>query len=120
MKLEVEHNEEEQCTFQVLSCRIFRHVERRQQLYRALLKESGPANNVGEVMRSYFIELCQRFLQQEPLNLSCILAIDHEIFAAHAAGSLFGLISWWLDHEVSPSSDEMGTIFFQLMVGKGR
>jgi AcrR family transcriptional regulator len=120
MKLEVEHDEEEQCTFQVLSCRIFRHVERRQQLYRAFLKESGPANNVGEVMRSYFIELCQRFLQQEPLNLSCILAIDHEIFAAHAAGSLFGLISWWLDHEVSPSADEMGTIFSQLMLGKGR
>jgi hypothetical protein len=70
-------------------------------------------------MRSYFTGLCQRFLQQGPLNLSCIPAIEHEIFAAHAAGSLFSLISWWLDHEVSPSSEEMGTIFFQLMTGKG-
>src|SRR4051794_12656467 len=42
MQLEVEHDETEQCTFQVLSSRIFQHVERRQQLYRAMLKESGP------------------------------------------------------------------------------
>ncbi|GHO98187.1 TetR family transcriptional regulator [Reticulibacter mediterranei] len=122
MQLEVEPDETEQCTFQVLSSRIFQHVKQRQHLYRAMLKESGPTNNLGEVMRNYFIELCQRFLQQQqgPLNLSCIPAIEHEIFVAHAAGSLFGLISWWLNHEVSPSSEEMGTIFFQLMTGKGR
>jgi AcrR family transcriptional regulator len=122
MQLEVEPDETEQCNFQVLSSRVFQHVERRQQLYRAMLKESGPTNNLSEVMRSYFIELCQRFLQQqqEQLDLSCIPVIEHEIFAAHAAGSLSGLISWWLDHEVSPSSDEMGAIFFQLMIGKGR
>jgi AcrR family transcriptional regulator len=119
MQLEVEPGETEQCSMQVLCSRIFQHVERRQQVYRAMLKENGPVNNLGEVLRSYFIELCQRFLQPGgSLNLNCIPAIEHEIFAAHAAGSLFGLISWWLDHEVSPSAEEMGAIFFQLMVKK--
>jgi AcrR family transcriptional regulator len=120
MQLDVEPMGEEKCDYSILSIRIFQHVAQRQQLYRAMLKESGPANSLGEVMRSYFIELCQRFLLQEAPKMSCSSRLNGEIFAAHAAGSLFGLISWWLDNEVSPSAELMGTTYCQLMMSNGK
>jgi len=118
MQLDVEPTEDEKCNYKILSIRIFQHIAQRQQLYRAMLKESGPTNSLGEMIRGYFTELCQRFLLLESLKTRCPSLLDGEIFAAHAAGSLFGLISWWLDHAVTPSAEEMGTTYGQLMTSK--
>ena len=57
-------------------------------------------------MRTYFTELYQRFLQRDRLKLESLPLASSEIIAAHAAGSLLGLLSW-LKHEVIPSAEDM-------------
>ena len=115
LHLEVEPDTQETSTYDVMSIRIFQHIARQQQVYQAMLKEAGPSRALEDGMRTYFTELCQRFLQGTPLKIGCSSSVSSEIFAAHAAGSLFGLLSWWLDHGNSPSAEDMGTIYWQLM-----
>ncbi|QBD78937.1 TetR/AcrR family transcriptional regulator [Ktedonosporobacter rubrisoli] len=104
---------EETCSYLMQSTRIFQHVARQQQLYRALLSESGPAH-VGDLIRNYFARLYQQYIF-EVLNPAGNAPWSEELVAAHAAGSLFGLISWWLNHESSLSAEEMGEIYCQLL-----
>ncbi len=115
LHLDVEFEAEESCTFPMVSTRIFQHVARRQQLYQAMLKEAGPTRTLEDVMRTYFTELCQRFLPGDLLKTGNLSSVSNEIIAVHAAGSLLGLLSWWLNHEVSLSAEDMGTIYCQLM-----
>lgn len=117
LQQDVEPSAEEVCPYSVRCIRIFQHVAQRQQLYRALLRETGSVN-IGNLMRTYFAEL---FLRQtlEPLKRENVPSLSNELIAAHAAGSLFGLLSWWLNHEAPPSAEQMGTVYFQLMAKGG-
>lgn len=51
----------------------------------------------------------------------CVTVERSDLVAAHAAGSLFGLISWWLTVENEPSNGsrptaaKIGHIYFRLM-----
>jgi AcrR family transcriptional regulator len=113
LQLDVEPSAEENCPYSIRCIRIFQHVAQRQLLYQALLSETGSVN-IGNIMRTYFAELFQRYTldSMEGENTS---SLRNELIAAHAAGSLFGLISWWLRHGVSPSAEQMGSVYFQLM-----
>ncbi len=115
LHLDVELETEEICTFPTVSIRIFQHVMRRQRLYQAMLKEAGPTRTLEDVMRTYFTELCQRFLSGDLLKVRSSSLASSEIIAVHAAGSLLGLLSWWLKQEVPISAEDMGTIYCQLM-----
>lgn len=117
LQLDVEPSAEEICPYSTRCIRIFQHVAQHQQLYQALLQDTG-AVNIGNLMRTYFAELFQRYTL-EPRNGGNISTLRNELVAAHAAGSLFGLISWWLNHEVSPSAEKMGAVYFQLMAKGG-
>jgi AcrR family transcriptional regulator len=113
LELDVEPSAEEICPYSIRCIRIFQHIAQRQGLYQALLLETGSVN-IGNVMRTYFAELFQRSTLDsvERENPS---SLRNELIAAHAAGSLFGLISWWLRHGISPSAEQMGSVYFQLM-----
>jgi len=113
LQLDVEPSAEEICPYSIRCIRIFQHVEQRQRLYHALLLEAGSVN-IGNVMRTYFAELFQRYTL-DPVERENPSSLRNELIAAHAAGSLFGLISWWLRHGVSPSAEHMGAVYFQLM-----
>lgn len=115
LQLEVEPDAQETCSYNVSSLRIFQHVARRKPLYQAMLQEAGTASHLGGVLRSYFTELCQRIPIQQPQQTRCPLLLQGELFAAHAAGSLFGLISWWLEQEHAPSAEHMGLAYYRLM-----
>ncbi len=115
LHLDVELAMEGPCTYPLVAIRIFQHVARRRLLYQAMLKEAGPTRTLEDVMRTYFTELCQRFLPEDPLKMGNPSLMSSEILAVHAAGSLLGLLSWWLNQEVSLSSEDMGTIYCQLM-----
>lgn len=96
------------------SIRIFQHVARRRSVYHALLREQGPAS-IGDLMRNYFADLCQRVILRDLLDRGLLSSMSGELLSAHAAGALFGLLSWWLTHEISPSAEEMGKLFWQSM-----
>lgn len=115
LRLGVEPEIGEPCTYQMVSIRIFQHIARRQQLYQAMLKEAGPTRTIEDVMRAYFTELCQRFLARDLSKMKIPLQVSSEILAVHAAGLLLGLLSWWLNHETALSAEDMGTIYCQLM-----
>ena len=117
LQLNVEPRAEETCPYLVRGIRIFQHVAQRQQLYRVLLSEVGPAH-IGDMMRNYFAELYQRSILA-PLNRGNKSPLQEELIAAHAAGSLFGLIAWWLNHESSISAEKMGDVYCQLMAKGG-
>lgn len=117
LQFDVEPQAEEVCSYQVRCIRIFRHVEERQQLYKKLLKETGPVN-MGSLLQTYFTELFQHYTSMQ-LCANILAGTMSEIVAAHAAGALLGLISWWLNlTENAPSAESMGEIYFQL-VAKG-
>ncbi len=115
MHLDVEPETEKLCTYSMVSVRIFQHVARRRQLYQAMLKEAGPTRTIEDVMRTYFTELCQRFLPESPLKMKNSSLVSSEILAVHAAGSLLGLLSWWLKQDVPLSAENMGAVYCQLM-----
>ncbi len=116
LRLDVEPDAAETCTFQVLSIRVFQHIARRQQLYQAILKDAVLTSTFWNGMRSYISELCLRFLPDGLLTPNGSLSMDGEIFAAHATGSLFGLVCWWLYHDTNPSAEQMGTTYCRLML----
>ena len=115
MHLDVEPETEKTCTYSMISVRIFQHVARRRLLYQAMLREAGPTRTIEDVMRTYFTELCQRFLPEGLVQMKRPLLVTSEILAVHAAGSLLGLLSWWLLQEVPLSAEDMGAIYCQLM-----
>ncbi|GCE15438.1 hypothetical protein KTT_52970 [Tengunoibacter tsumagoiensis] len=65
-------------------------------------------------MRAYFAELYQRRIV-EPLSREKTSSARREIIAASAAGALFGLLFWWLNHDLSPSAEDMGEFYWRLM-----
>lgn len=113
MALDVEPDGEETISCAEHSVYIFQHVERNQSVYQALLREQGPAN-VRDLMKSYFIDLCQRVILRDLLSRGILSPLSGELISAYAAGALFGLISWWLTHQFSPSAEEMGAFLWQL------
>ena len=109
LRQEVEPRGEETCPYRSRSIHVFHHVAQQQHLYRALLREAGSAG-IGDMMRAYFADLYQRRIV-EPLRLGNTLPARGEIIAASAAGALF----WWLAHDLSPSAEEMGDLYWRLM-----
>jgi AcrR family transcriptional regulator len=116
LHLEVGLAVNESCTYSTATVCIFQHIERRQQLYRAMLREAGPTRALEDAMKGYFIELCQRFLPQNQPQSENTSSISNDLLAVHAAGSLLGLLSWWLNQQVPLSSEQMGAVYCQLMV----
>lgn len=108
----VEPTTDEVCSYEVRCIRIFTHIVQHQKVYHALLKESGSVD-IGTLMRHYFVKLLNRYLLEQPSHNEAQLS--RELLAAHAAGALFGLISWWLEHDVSPDAETMGTAYYHLM-----
>jgi len=110
---DVEPRAEEACPYRVRCTRIFTHVAERRVLYQALLHETGSVN-VGKVMRAYFAALLQRYLLAQK-EMGTIGQPYGDVIAAHAAGALFGLISWWIDQDEVLSAETMGVAYFRLM-----
>ncbi len=109
----VEPNTGLPATYKTLSVRVFQHIAQHHDLYRALLGESGPPI-IYIRMKRYLAELIQNYVIM-PLIARGKAGANSELLAAHAAGSLLALLIWWLDHNLVPSAEEMGTMFWRLM-----
>ena len=96
-----------------LSLRVFQHVAQHRRLYHALLSEAGPPM-ITLRMRTDIADLIQRDIIM-PLACMRPLAIEPALVAIHSAGSLIALVTWWLDHDLSPSAEQMGDLFWQLI-----
>lgn len=92
----------------------FRHAQEYSRLYRVMLSERGVA---------YVMHRIQHYLAavaQEQIALlipaGSALPVPLEIVAHHVAGSLFGLIVWWLAHDMPHSAEYMAQTFHRLTI----
>jgi AcrR family transcriptional regulator len=90
----------------------FRHVAEHAALYRVLLSERGLCPVVYRI-----INYIARFTHSKMLPTQPALqhsAIPNVVMAYHAAGSLFALLSWWVNHNMPYSPEEMAQMTHDL------
>lgn len=102
-----------QTTYKALSVLFFRHLAEQRNLYTALLGAGGPPM-IELRIREYIADLLRQALIL-PLVVQCGSSANPELLAEHAAGSLMALLIWWLHHDLSPSADEMGDLYWKLI-----
>ncbi len=100
-------------TYDELSVRFFQHIAEQHELYRAMLKGGGPPFILASLRKNLVLILQHRVLK--PLFERSSQHVDPELLAMHAAGSLLFLAIWWLDHALTPSAEELGHLFGQLI-----
>jgi len=100
-------------TEQSLSIRVFQHVAERHKLYHALFQEGGPPSIVIR-MQKWLASLIQHRVLRSHIEQST-REVDAELLAMHCAGSLLALVIWWLDHDLTPTAEQMGYLFWQLV-----
>jgi AcrR family transcriptional regulator len=100
-------------TYQSLSIHVFQHIAERHELYRALFKEGGPPFIVVRMHR-WLASLIQHRVLKLRIEQSTRV-VDAELLAMHCAGSLLALVIWWLDHDLSPAAEQLGSLFWQLI-----
>ncbi len=94
---------------------VFRHVAEHAQLYRVLLGEQG----LGQIifrMTQYIAQVCEQLLPEY-----CVIRpqddpehIPVAVMAQHMAGSMVGLIRWWLLNEMRAAPEEVARMAHQL------
>jgi AcrR family transcriptional regulator len=100
-------------TYQSLSIHVFQHVAERHELYQALFKEGGPPFIVIRMHRWLASLIEHRVLKLRTEQSTS--TIDKGLLAMHCAGSLLALIIWWLDHDLAPTAEQLGYLFWQLI-----
>lgn len=92
---------------------IFQSADRNADLLRIILHNGG-AIKIGERLREIILKAVQQLALASKQNrdLEIKFEIPVEVIANFYAGSLLGLISWWLDNDTSYSPEQM-TLFSQ-------
>jgi AcrR family transcriptional regulator len=92
---------------------IFHNVSRNADMVRIILHNGG-AVKIGERLREIILKAVQQLAtaSQERSDLEISFEIPVEVIANFYAGSLLGLISWWLDNDM-PFTPEQMTLFSQ-------
>lgn len=79
-----------------------------------IILHNGGAVKIGERLREIILKAVQQLAtaSQERSDLEISFEIPVEVIANFYAGSLLGLISWWLDNDM-PFTPEQMTLFSQ-------
>lgn len=94
----------------------FQHVAEYRELYKALLGDKGVTSVIYRTIE-YTARLAEKRLRalvpDEELDA---LPVPLPIVAQHVAGSLFALVSWWLEHDMPHSPEEMAQMYHRMTV----
>jgi len=94
---------------------VFQHVAENAEFYRIVLHGEG-ALKVIERLRSIITgavnAMARSKIEQEGVRVD--LKIPLEVLANYYAGSLLGLINWWLENDMPYSAEEMKEMFNEL------
>jgi hypothetical protein len=97
----------------VLNEQIFRHVERYRHLYEVLLSERGAALARHRLM-AYLTSQVEHFLLRPLLALVGEPAVPISLLASYVSGTLYTAITWWLEHPLQKTPEEMGQLVRKL------
>lgn len=94
---------------------VFRHVGEHARLYRVLLGEQG----LGQIiyrMTQYIAVICERLLPEHTTlrNAQDPAYVPVPVMAQHMAGSMIGLMRWWLLNEMPTPPEEVARMAHQL------
>jgi AcrR family transcriptional regulator len=94
----------------------FKHVAEYHQLYKSLLGDKGVTSVIYRTL-NYIARISlkqleglkkERKLKKTPVPI--------EVAAQHSAGSLFSMVSWWLENDMPYSPEEMARIYHSITV----
>ncbi len=92
----------------------FRHAAQQQRLYRAMVGKRG-GDVVQKYLYQYVSDLMTSHLEQR-FPRGGNRAVPHEVMVHYFVSSFLALLTWWLDHEMPYSADEMDAIFNALTI----
>ena len=94
----------------------FKHVAEYNQLYKSLLGDKGVTSVIYRTL-NYIARISLK--QLEGLKAERQLTdtpVPLEVAAQHSAGSLFSMVSWWLQNDMPYSPEEMARIYHSITV----
>ena len=92
---------------------LFAHIGEMRPLYNALL-ESGRLHDVMQLGEEHFARGIEQRLSEMPRARS--IAPGHRtVVARELAGSVFSLLTWWVQHGGARSPEEMDKLFHDLL-----
>ena len=92
---------------------LFAHIAEVRPFYSALI-ESGKINDVWELGREHFARGIAERLAQIPKSRG--MSPEHRAAIAQGlAGSLVSLLTWWVQHGMRPTPEEMDKLFHKLV-----
>jgi len=95
---------------------VFKHAGENIDLYRILLRGEG-ASRIQTHMRQIIITTVINHLREKVMDEGITFqpVIPLEVFANFFAGSLLGMITWWLENELPYPPEEMAAMFQRLV-----
>jgi len=97
------------------SLALFQHTQKQHHLYKAMIGGRGVeivSNAIGDGLKAHAQE---HFKEAERAGKR--LAVPVEVLSTHLAGSLYTLLTWWLDNDMPYSPERMNEFFMQLVMG---
>ncbi len=92
---------------------LFRHIDEQRSLAKAFLGSSA-GNIVYNHLRNILVVETREWLSTRKAKIG--KSVPPELVVQHIAGSLFALLTWWVDQDFPHTPDKMGTICQQLIL----
>ncbi|MDQ7024106.1 MAG: TetR/AcrR family transcriptional regulator [Anaerolineae bacterium] len=94
----------------------FKHVQEYSNLYKSLLGNKGVSSVIYRTL-DYIARISRKQLDGLKLEHQIDTApIPIELAAQHSAGSLFAMVSWWLENDMPYSAEEMAQFYQAITV----
>lgn len=92
---------------------VFEHVAEHADLYRVLLGKNGLGYVINRVI-DYIAHFSEQQIRAELGNVQ--MQFPPEIISRHVAGSLYALVTWWLNNDMPYTPRQMAEMTTQLCV----
>ncbi len=92
-----------------LSLAFFRHAADQQRLYKAMVGKRG-----GEVVQKYLYRYVSDLLKshlEQRFPVTAEMAVPREVTVHYYVSSFLALLTWWLDHDMPYTADQMDAMF---------
>ena len=95
---------------------VFNHVAEYADLYKSLMGDKGVSSVINRIL-NYIAKIAeQQYHLLVPEDERDALAVPIAVAARHMAGSMFAMVSWWLDNEMPHTPHEMASYFHLMTV----
>jgi AcrR family transcriptional regulator len=93
------------------SLMFFTHVAQQHRLYKAMVGKRG-----GEIVQAYLYKFCTHMIGSHLKHASKSQkpAVPHDVLVHFVVSSFLGLLTWWLNHDLPYTPEQMDEMFKRL------